>query len=385
MLFQPVSSYCEVCHTFKFDFKSRDELLKALGNPVELQKHTISKGIACEECHGAGGHLVGAAARGSVPSNCERCHQRFAWNEQQAKQSPLRPFGSYFKSRLPSCGTEGSQAYNTKHQDAGMNCSTCHDPHLVTANDWRDPYTEPGLKKQCEDCHRTQAAFFGKRDIHEKSTCTSCHMPVMMSCENFAAIQYSDHAGFDTARTSHIWTIRVDPAFKTINPPEGKSRDWKEGPWMFDKDKEGRPALDLMWTCGRSSWSDGHLIRTGGCHSPAMSELPGKLKFKSQQQIYERVMTWQQPVKDGMAEIKVALENACKAMAGSKAPKERQAEAQLMINQAQEIFDAVAKDGSSGVHAPNYSRQRVEEAKLLAAVAGDIAAGKPAQKAALTP
>lgn len=30
MLFQPASSYCEVCHTFKFDFNSRDELL-ALG------------------------------------------------------------------------------------------------------------------------------------------------------------------------------------------------------------------------------------------------------------------------------------------------------------------------------------------------------------------
>ncbi len=74
MLFQPASAYCEVCHSFKFDFKSQAELIAALGNPEELRKHTISKGISCEECHGAGGHLVNASARGSVPSNCERCH-----------------------------------------------------------------------------------------------------------------------------------------------------------------------------------------------------------------------------------------------------------------------------------------------------------------------
>ena len=64
MLFQPASSYCEVCHTFKFDFKSQDELMAALGKPEELRKHTINKGITCEECHGAGAHLDGCAGRG---------------------------------------------------------------------------------------------------------------------------------------------------------------------------------------------------------------------------------------------------------------------------------------------------------------------------------
>ena len=60
MLFQPATSYCEVCHSFKFDFKSQAELIAALGKPEELRKHTINKGISCEECHGAGAHLVGA-------------------------------------------------------------------------------------------------------------------------------------------------------------------------------------------------------------------------------------------------------------------------------------------------------------------------------------
>jgi len=100
MLFQPASSYCEVCHSFKFDFKSQKELLAALGKPEELRKHTINKGITCEECHGAGAHLVGARGAG-MPSNCERCHQRFQYNADEAKKDPKHPLSSYFKTACP--------------------------------------------------------------------------------------------------------------------------------------------------------------------------------------------------------------------------------------------------------------------------------------------
>jgi len=158
MLFQPASSYCEVCHSFKFDFKSQKELLAALGKPEELRKHTINKGITCEECHGAGAHLVGARGAG-MPSNCERCHQRFQYNADEAKKDPKHPLSSYFKTACPSCGTEGSQAFYTKHYEKGMRCGTCHDPHEVTENDWKDAFTVPGIKKQCQDCHSAQLAF----------------------------------------------------------------------------------------------------------------------------------------------------------------------------------------------------------------------------------
>ncbi len=256
-----------------------------------------------------------------------------------------------------------------------MNCSTCHDPHEVTANDWKDLYTVPGLKKQCEDCHPSQTAFFKNRDMHSSNTCAACHMPVMMSCENFAAIQYSDHAGFDTARTSHIWKINVSPSYKSINPPAGKGRDWKDGPWQLAKNMDGRAALDLQWTCGRTSWSDGHMVQAGGCHSPALSQLPDEYKFKTQQQIYERVVAWQKPVKEGVAETKKLLTDARKALASAKTPVTTRAQAQLMINQAQEIIDAIEKDGSSGVHAPNYTKQKADEARLLAGGARTVALG----------
>ncbi len=363
MLFQPASSYCEVCHSFKFDFKNQAELIAALGKPEELRKHTINKGITCEECHGAGGHLVGARGTG-MPSNCERCHQRFAWNADEAKKDPKRPFSAYFKSKCPSCGTEGAQAYYTTHTEKGMRCGTCHDPHEVTANDWRDSYTVPGLKKQCQDCHTAQGAFFAKNNIHGANKCSSCHMPAMMSCENFGSIQYPDYAGFDTQRTSHIWKIVVDPEAKTLNPPEGKGRDYKDGAWRLAK-KNGKPFLDLMWSCGRTSWGDANMAAAGGCHSPAQSQLPENLRFTNQKMIYEKVVAWQNPVKTGMAEVKAALAKLVPALLKSKLPQPQRAQVQAMVNEAQEIVDAVEKDGSWGVHAPEYTLRKVREARVL--------------------
>ena len=204
-LFQPATSYCEVCHSFKFDFKNKEEFFKALGNPKELQKHTISKGIACEECHGAGGHLVGAASNG-FETNCERCHQRSNFIEEDVvttKEGVKKietGFNIKTKSSCPSCGTEGSQLMMSKHYEKGMRCVTCHDPHEITSNDWKSYYTKPAIRKTCQDCHKDQADVVAMTDTHKKIDCIGCHMPFTMSCENFTAIQRPDFAGFRTPR-----------------------------------------------------------------------------------------------------------------------------------------------------------------------------------------
>ncbi|WHN16584.1 hypothetical protein QMK15_00175 [Campylobacter jejuni] len=127
-----------------------------------------------------------------------------------------------------------------------MRCSTCHDPHEVTFNDWKDGYTKVELKK----------------------TCTACHMLNMMSCENFGAVQNPDKDGFDNVRASHIWKIKVDKTAKTLNPPEGKERSPKTPGWTIARDDDGRFFLDLMWACGRTSFSDPNLMDPGasGCH-----------------------------------------------------------------------------------------------------------------------
>lgn len=198
-------------------------------------------------------------------------------------------------------------------------------------------------------------------------------MPSMMSCENFTSIQFPDYGGFDTQRTAHVWKILVDPVAKTLNPPPGKPRDTRDGPWRFAKGKDGKNYIDLMWSCGRTTWADDDLVQAGGCHSPVQSQLPQELHFKNQKQIYDRVIAWQKPVKDGVAEVKTLLAKAKPMLVSAKLGRSARTDAQLMVNQAQDIIDSIEKDGSWGVHAPKHTLERVKQAKLFAEGAARVA------------
>lgn len=368
-LFQPGTSYCEICHTWKFDFKSQDELFAALGDAKKLREHTISKGIACEECHGAGAHLYGARGAG-LPSDCERCHQRIVYNRDDAKKDPTQPFNVYFKSFCPACGTEGSQMQYTKHYRKGMRCTTCHDPHEVTSNDWTSHYTVPHMKKECQDCHTTAAEFFAQGGTHSRNACASCHMPKMGSCENFASIQRPDLGGFDNVRAAHIWRILVDPEKKTLNPPDGaKTRAPvnKKG-WHVAKD-DGRPYLDLMWTCGRTAWADKHVQDAFGCHSPIQSKFPEAMRFKDQKTIYNKVTAWQKPVKDGYAQIMADLVSIEDLLKTAKLDAATRAQVASYASQARAIAAKIKDDGSWGVHAPKYAKQLVQDGSAMTAQA----------------
>ena len=381
-MFQPGSSYCEICHTWKFDFKSQDELYAALGDAKKLRAHTVAKGVSCEECHGAGAHLYGARGAG-MPSNCERCHQRFVYNADDAAKNFKTPFNSYFKSFCPACGTEGSQSHYTKHYQKGMRCTTCHDPHEVTSNDWASHYTVPNLKKECQDCHTTAAYFFSKGGTHSRNSCTSCHMPMMGSCENFASIQRPDMAGFDNVRRSHIWRILVDPEKKSINPPDGAKDRKLTNPkgWHLTKD-DGRPYLDLMWTCGRTAFADKYVVDAMGCHSPIQSKFPESMRFKDQKTIYNKVVAWQTPVKEGYAKVIADLTNINDMLKITKLSTADRAQAQLYAEEARINAAKIKDDGSWGVHSPQFSKQLIEEAKVYCEQALAIinGASKTAQK-----
>ncbi len=147
-----------------------------LGNPKELQKHTISRGIACERVpRRGGGHLVGNT--NNMSTNCDRCHQRLNFVEDEvdrpdAKGKLERAFNAKTKSSCPSCGTEGAQLFmSAKHYEKGMRCVTCHDPHEVTSNDWTSGTTCPAIRQNCQDCHKVQAEMASKADTHSKVDC----------------------------------------------------------------------------------------------------------------------------------------------------------------------------------------------------------------------
>jgi hypothetical protein len=60
----------------------------------------------------------------------------------------------------------------------------------------------------------------------------------------------------------------------------------------------------------------------------------------------------------------------------------QKAEIQVMANQAQEIVNAIQKDGSWGVHAPKYTLQKANQAKILVDGAQAALAGQRTQVAA---
>ena len=379
-LFQPATSYCEVCHSFKFDFKNKQEFFAALGNPKELQKHTISRGVACEECHGAGGHLTGAVSNG-MESNCERCHQRsnfvpdMVTTDKDGVKKIETGFNVKTKSSCPSCGTEGSQLMMSKHYEKGMRCVTCHDPHEVTSNDWKSYYTKPAIRKTCQDCHKTQSDIVAKTDTHAKIDCIGCHMPFTMSCENFTAIQRPDFAGFDAVRRSHVWNIKVDPTAKMMNPGEGQSRASNSKGWRIAKDEEGHGYLDLMWSCARTANAEKEVTDNKGCHSPFLSELEKGLQYTDQKVIYDEVMKWQNPVKAGYDTAVKSIERINKLLEITKLSAESKTEVLMLLDKAQDIVDQIAKDGSWGVHAPHYLAQRTETAQAYLAQAQKLLDG----------
>ena len=246
---------------------------------------------------------------------------------------------------------------------------------MVTKNDWKDEYTLTGLKKECADCHATQKEFFKPGGIHAEDRCTACHMPNIMSCENFGAVQFPDHALADNVRASHIWNIKVDKTAKTLNPPEGEPRKSNVKGWTIARDEKGHFFVDLMWACGRTSFSDVNLVGPGasGCHSPVQTTLPDKLKYYNQEQVYNDVMKWQQPVKDGYDKIKAGIKAIDRGLADNTLlPVEKKAEIILLTKQAQEIVSKLEKDGSWGVHGPAYSNRIVSEALVYIQQAQNI-------------
>ncbi|MGL4473401.1 MAG: ammonia-forming cytochrome c nitrite reductase subunit c552, partial [Shewanella sp.] len=383
-LFQPASSYCEVCHTFKFDFKNKEEYFAALGNPEELRKHTISKGITCEECHGAGGHLDGGIG-GGMPSNCERCHQRFNFIEEladteQGKEKLEYAFGVKMKSSCPSCGTEGSQMFSSAHYDKGMRCATCHDPHEVTGNDWQSNFTKPAMKKDCTDCHAAQKTVAANSKTHTNQTCQSCHMPNTGSCENFTGMQFPDMAGFDSVRRSHVWNIKVDPTLKMLNPPEGQPRDAAVKGWTVAKDENGHHYLDLMWSCARTSPSDIDVVENKGCHSPFQSELEKGMHFEDQIEIYGEVQKWQKPIKETYAQVVAAIERIDQMMEVTKLTNTQKSEVYMLSEKAQAAVDLIKADGSWGFHGPRYTQKRLDAAMAYVTQAQAIIDGTFAVK-----
>lgn len=159
----------------------------------------------------------------------------------------------------------------------------------------------------------------------------------------------------------------VDPEKKSINPPDGAKDRKLTSPkgWKLTKD-DGRPYIDLMWTCGRTAYQDKHQVEALGCHSPIQSKFPEALRFKDQKTIYNKVVAWQTPVKEGYAKITADLVTITDMLKVAKLSNSDRAQVQLLAENARRVAAKIKDDGSWGVHAPQYAKQLVDEGVVFA-------------------
>lgn len=83
-------------------------------------------------------------------------------------------------------------------------------------------------------------------------------------------------------------------------------------------------------------------------------------------------MKWQNPIKEGHQKNVEALTRINKLLEVTKLTPEQRTEAMLLIDKAGEIIKQVQDDGSWGVHAFNYTKQRVETAQAYLTKAQSI-------------
>ena len=83
-------------------------------------------------------------------------------------------------------------------------------------------------------------------------------------------------------------------------------------------------------------------------------------------------MKWQNPIKEGHQKNVEALTRINKLLEVTKLTPEQRTEAMLLIDKAGEIIKQIQDDGSWGVHAFNYTKQRVETAQAYLTKAQSI-------------
>ncbi len=261
------------------------------------------------------------------------------------------------KALAPVYNEKLTQHSLTVHSQKGVTCVTCHDPKSFKTPDWMLPVTAPEMRKNCGDCHTTQAEVFKKTDTHAKIQCTACHMPNMPSPGNYKPGDKSPQ--YDAVRRAHFYKINIDPkALSYVRLENAKATQDKDS-WQWAVDKDGYAYVDVMWSCSRATPGDHMLSGEGrGCHSPATSTLDEGLHYATPEAVAEEIAKWQKPVKDFWQQIGLGLERIARLLEVTKLTPSEQTEVRLMLDKAQEIHDQLKKDGSWGVHAPRYLLDR---------------------------
>ncbi len=291
----------------------------------------------------------------------------------QGKPDFVKTLGDAANTRIERTDEETKQiiakVYNdkleqhamSKHFEKGLTCVTCHDQQRQGGPDWMAKVTNPAMKKTCQDCHTVQADMHKRTRSHDKVDCIGCHMPNIPEVDKFEeALKSTDR--FAAVRRSHLYKINTDAKASMV------TKDPEKG-WMYSRDEEGHGYADLQWSCGRPAPSDWTVCEGRGCHSPATSELDNGLIYRSQEEMAYEVQKVQQPVKESYERIVKGVDRITKLLEITKLTPADQTDARLLLDKAAEIADLIEKDGSWGVHASHYVKDRLAAAESYLAKA----------------
>ena len=168
---QASTSNCASCHT---------ESQKVW----ETGAHGMAEVVTCEVCHGSASadHPTTPMTIDRSPELCIRCHSDSRFGVEDWKSS--------------------------RHNQLGMDCATCHDPHSATLRKATGPRdAQPGtddISQLCINCHKEHSMSFSYTSHHQKGvSCVDCHVKNFGDPTASSVPDHSFNASLASCNTCH--------------------------------------------------------------------------------------------------------------------------------------------------------------------------------------
>jgi predicted CXXCH cytochrome family protein len=177
----------------------------------------------CASCHTESQTIWknGAHGRAEVVT-CEVCHgsaqPEHPTLPMPINRSPDLCIGCHTDSRF------GVQDWKTsKHNQLGMECVTCHDPHSATLKQAAGPRdalpTTDDVSQLCINCHKEYSMTFSYTSHHQRGiSCVDCHVKNFGDPTASTVPDHSFNASLTSCNTCHAQQMHSPTA---VTAPEG--------------------------------------------------------------------------------------------------------------------------------------------------------------------
>jgi predicted CXXCH cytochrome family protein len=162
----------------------------------------------CVSCHteSQATFLNGAHGQSEVVT-CETCHESAPADHPKSPMPVVRSADLCIRCHSNSnFGLEDWDA--SKHNQLGMDCATCHDPHSATLKKAAGPRdaqpTTDEISQLCINCHKDHSMTFSYTSHHQRGvSCIDCHVNQLGDPTGNSVPNHSFNASLDSCNTCH--------------------------------------------------------------------------------------------------------------------------------------------------------------------------------------